>query len=219
MSTLSLERVCLEVKQKGLEIPKVVQRQRSRAYKAVFYWIYKFSDRHGLVELDANRISDETGISRRQIYRAVTFLRRVNLLRPRALKTGRGNHSLYWLNWRKERKCASLSKRTKFKNHIHDRANRSNTQWNQKLKAFRELMQYSWLLPQEQGHCMGVLGRHLKSRSTEYARQLYDALARIIGHVDAPGWVMTIQDLCRWWMSVLKGLMGQKFAMETACAK
>lgn len=197
-------------------MPAVVQRQKADSYKRVFMWLYSCSDEESLIEVDWRAIHQDTGLSRRTIFRALAFLKRVNLLKVKIARTGRGRHPLFWLNWRKfVKKSASLSREHNSKNHIHDGRRPSSTTWNKKLKAFRELLNHSWLLPNERTLCVSLIGRHLKARSTNYARQLYDALARIIRKIDAPNWVLTIQDLCRWWMGLIKGLMSRQAVMES----
>ena len=71
------------------------------ANRAVFVELYQLSDEAGEFELNAVQLSEKMGISRRAIYNAISFLKRVNLLFVMEAKTGRGNHSRYRLNWRK----------------------------------------------------------------------------------------------------------------------
>jgi hypothetical protein len=214
----------------------VVKNQRGKAKKAVFLWLYEESDLEGRISLDALRIGGDTGLSRRSIYNAIEFLRRVNLLRLVRLRTGRGRHSLYQLTWMKpesatavgrreerdqnklaatssEQKCAALSNNKNLKNHITydrkkqiQRPQKIQNLWNRKMRAFRELVQRTWLMPKEQQLCVAVLGRFMKNKSVEFARALYDKLSGIAHKVDAPNWVLSTQDLCKWFMGMLKGM-------------
>lgn len=242
----SLGECCLDVKSSGFCWPNVVRNQRGKAKKAVFLWLYQESDLEGRISLDATRIGEDTGLSRRSIYNAIEFLRRVNLLRLVRLRRGRGRHSLYQLTWMKpesstaverrkerqqkavstsssERKCAALSKDKNHKNHISydrprqiERPQRIQNQWNRKMRAFRELVERSWLMPKEQQLCVSLVGRFIKNKSVEFARALYDKLAGIAHKVDAPNWVLSTQDLCRWFMGMLKGLAkGMEVGLQT----
>ena len=193
-------------------MPNVVLKQKAKSYKTVFIWLYSASDQQGLLEFNATLISKETGVSIRSIYYALAFLQRVNLLKPEILRTGRGNHSTYRLNWRKS---ASISIN---KINIHSLRNdrfpkpiqrqfQNDNQWNRKMKGFRELLKHSWLLPIEQNRCVEIIGRFIKHRSTDEARKIYERLKLIIRTFDVPIWVRTIQQLCAWFTSVLKGLI------------
>ena len=186
-------------------------------------------------------LSEKMGLSRRAIYNAISFLKRVNLLFVVEAKTGRGNHSRYRLNWKKpqshkrkvrkshpkhsqqkrdslslNRKCADISiNKTKSLHISYDQkspmpeashSENSKPKWNRMMKSFRELLNKTWLMRSEQNICVGVLGRYVKNKSVEFARALYDRLANFAHKLDVPSWVESINDLCRWFMGVLKGV-------------
>lgn len=83
------------------KLPNVIQKQRSLSYHRIFCALYRHADEAGRLELRANAIVDETGYSRKTVYKVVNFLQRVNLLFLLEPRTGRGRHSLYRLNWKK----------------------------------------------------------------------------------------------------------------------
>lgn len=83
------------------EIPRVIQRQKRRSSLEVFLYLYRHSDGNGRLALDASAASAATGFSRKTVYKVVRFLQRVNLLFLVEARTGRGNHSIYRLNWKK----------------------------------------------------------------------------------------------------------------------
>jgi len=198
-SSPSLERVCLDVK-----LPNVVCKQRSKAFKVVFIRLYQQSDKQGFIELDASRLSQMTGISRRQIYRAINFLQRVNLLFLKIARTGRGQHSLFKLNWKKSVPSPIPPIKTKTKNLLRDQKSMQKSAWNQKVKAFRELLSYSFLDPDEQRICCSVVGMRLKKWSRKEALQVYRRIVDEIHKLAAPNWVHTKQQLCAWFGSILK---------------
>lgn len=82
----------------------------------------------------------------------------------------------------------------------------NRTQWNQCMKAFREVLQRSRLAQCQQRLCVGVLGRHLKGKPRSYALQLFEKLRRVAPKLQAPGWVSSVVELCRWFMGLLKHL-------------
>lgn len=208
--SLSLEKCLSKVK---FNLPKVVQKQKAKSYQAVFIYLYQVADTHGMFELDAQAIVVALGISERAVYYALRFLKRVNLLTLEKSGRGRGNCSIYKLNWLKSANLSikDIKAHTTYDGPAIKRLRSKSgrpmpSEWGKKLKAFRELLEHSWLLPSEQKLCLGVLGRHLKPRTVEYARELYNTLAAQIHKLDAPNWVMTIHDLCRWFMGILKSL-------------
>jgi len=83
------------------------------------------------------------------------------------------------------------------------------------MKSFRELIDQSWLMGREKSLCVGVLGRFLKSKSQEFARALYHQLAGFVHKLDVPNWVKSINDLCRWFMGVVKGA-SKRIELESA---
>lgn len=196
-------------------MPQVLQKIGSPNCKAIFTQIYSMVPASGVFELRADQLGRALRISERTIYRVIAFLVRMNLLKPISRKTGRGNHSVFKLNWLKSEIKSDNIVRVKIKTHtLYDgrtierpfvkHRNPTSSEWGHKLKAFRLLLSHSWLMPSEQRLCLGVLGRHVKNRSIEYARQLYHKLAARLHMLDVPNWVRTIQDLSRWWMGVLK---------------
>jgi hypothetical protein len=106
-------------------MPHVVMRQRARSHRLVFVQLYLDSDERGILEMCASALAERLKLSRRAVYNAVLFLKRVNLLQVIEERRGRGRHSLMQLNWKKpqtsktekinqpepssDKKCAGLS--------------------------------------------------------------------------------------------------------------
>lgn len=78
------------------------------------------------------------------------------------------------------------------------------------MKAFRMLLEQSELTKSQQRLCAGVLGRHLKGKSRAYALKLYEKLRSVLGKLRVAEWVRTVQDLCRWFMGLIKVLLKPK---------
>jgi len=233
-SNPSLERVCLEVKPEkssGFQMPNVVTKQTSRAFKTVFVQIYQASDQNGSFELNACEIASATGVSRRRVYDAISFLQRVNLLKKIESRTGRGKHSTFKLNWRKPtppkaRKCATRIPYTSELKNIHPTGDshdqnilqpKNQKLWSKCMIAFRTTLEVSSLAPGQRRLCMGVLGRFLKNKSRETGLKLYERLNQVVRELRAPQWARTAQELCRWFWGLIKSLFkpvqqrGRKF--------
>ena len=196
-------------------LPKVVQKQRAKSYRVVFVFLYRLADPHGLFELDAQAIVKALGISERAVYYSLRFLKRVNLLTLEKSGRGRGNRSIYKLNWLKSASLSikdikTLSLR---KDKTVQRRKGFNVGWGKKLKAFRELLQRTFLTPREIRLCCGVIGRYLKNKPIESCRQIYHGLAGRTSkwQLEPPNWVVQIQDLCRWFMGILKRVSTESF--------
>ena len=86
--------------------------QRSDSSRRVFLYLYAISDQKGFFELDAAKIAEQTGLSRKTVYKAIAFLQRVRLLFLEEPRTGRGRHSLYRLNWHASRSSKDSSKKS-----------------------------------------------------------------------------------------------------------
>jgi hypothetical protein len=121
MLNTSLKDLPEKVKSPNFTLPRVIKQQKSDSYTKVFIGLYSLSDREGFLELDASRLEELTGLSRKTIYKVISFLRRVNLLKLLEYRTGRGRHSLYRLNWRKpgSKKCHPLKYKKEYA--INDR--------------------------------------------------------------------------------------------------
>ena len=154
----------------------------------------------------------QIGISRSQIYKAITFLKRVNLLFPLIERTGRGNHSLYKLNWLKPaKKCPTLSiKDIKTLSLRKDMTVQTikvfKGEQGKVIGAFRKLLEKTFLTASEVKYCVGVVGRYLKGKSIEFSRCVYSSLAVRASRfrLEPPNWVLHVRDLCRWMWGVLK---------------
>ena len=203
----------------AFRLPNVIAIQRGDSYRKVFACLYSLSNENGLLELDALRLKALTGLSRKTVYKVVSFLQRVNLLRLVEARTGRGKHSLYRLNWRKPRKCHPPYPLVSKRKGIHPSGDKPMAQiispqnrqlWNRCLKSFRELLEQSKLSKGQQQLCTCVLGRHLKGKARDYGLRLYVRLLARIWQVRPPGWVKSVQALCRWFMGVLKGLFNPR---------
>jgi hypothetical protein len=225
-------------------LPNVVAAQKSDSYRKVFLCLYSISDQHSTFELDAAKVSQATELSRKTVYKVVAFLRRVHLLKSVTLKTGRGRHSTYQLNWRKpskypqamrekkqpsaiaesiEQKKCHPPKMLSSKRQIPPTGDEAIAQtitpqnpvlWKRCLKSFRELLEQSRLSKSQQRLCVGVLGRHLKGKRREYGLKVYEKLKAMVGKLRAPEWVKRVQDLCRWFMGLLKSLFKSKLKPE-----
>lgn len=101
MIVLSLEEVCLDVNTSRFELPNVIEKQTRVSYRTLFTLLFETSNRKGYFELNAKELAAQCGFSRKTIYEALAFLKRVNLVKLIEERTGRGHHSLYKLNWRK----------------------------------------------------------------------------------------------------------------------
>jgi len=204
VNTLSLGQYCPEVK-----LPKVVQTHRSKLTKVVFIQLLKSADDQGFFELKATELAQNLGISRRKIYYVIRFLQKVNLLFCKIERKGRGHHSLYKLNWKK---CAQTVDKNNTKNHIYDRPSaiqknkKNSSPWTRKMKAFRNLLEQSWMVPNEIEICLKLIGRRLKNKSRHEALELYHRLARTIPTLEIPNWVLEIKHIYMWFGSVLKRL-------------
>jgi len=188
--------------------------------------LYSLSNQQGLIDLDADRISQLTNLSRRTVYNSIKFLRRVNLLKLITCRTGRGCHSTYQLNWRKpqkQKKCARPHPYRSRSKEIHPTGDGAIAQtitpqnpvlWKRCLKSFRELLEQSRLSKSQQRLCVGVLGRHLKGKRREYGLKVYEKLKAMVGKLRSPEWIKRVQDLCRWFMGLLKSLFKSKLKPE-----
>lgn len=86
-----------------------VLRNAPTTVRRVFDYLYALSDDSGFFELNAEAIATTLGLSRPTIYRSVARLKRVNLLHLVEYRTGRGQHSLYQVNWRKPKPSIAQS--------------------------------------------------------------------------------------------------------------
>ncbi|MBI1729348.1 hypothetical protein HYR53_01840, partial [Candidatus Acetothermia bacterium] len=155
-----------------------------------------------MIELDAEELANASGLSRKTIYRAVSFLKRVNLLKLNTYRTGRGKHSLYFLNWRKNPHVEPQIEPSKKSvsalgiNNINKHSYRN--EYSRIMKAFRELLESSpWLMTREARMCAKVLGSRLKGSSIEFCRDLYYTLQSRLLRFEPSSWVLTWPDLCR----------------------
>ncbi len=193
---------CMEKCCQGVDAPNVLQKQKSSAYKIVFWLLYKLSNRRGMIELSAVELAKTSGLSRKTIYRAIAFLKRVNLLKLNTYRTGRGKHSTYFLNWRKNPEIQpeimlptkSVSPLSINNINIHSYRN----EYSRIMKAFRELLESSpWLMTSEARMCARVLGARLKGRSLEFCRNAYLNLQSTLMRFEPSSWVMEWPDLCK----------------------
>lgn len=78
------------------------------------------------------------------------------------------------------------------------------------MRAFRETLGNSQLPGRYLRTCVGVLGRHLKSKPRSYALRLFEKLQKLAHKLKVPGWVKSLVELCRWFMGLLKSLLKPK---------
>ncbi len=212
------------------QLPKVLAVQRSESARRVFAYLYMIADQQGFFELDACQISVQTGLSRKTVYKAIAFLQKVRLLFLHQSRTGRGKHSVYWLNWRKPQKREAVAQKkchppTRYRmklNNIHPSGDRpeamsgeiispaNRQQWNRCMKAFRETLGNSTLPKGYLRICTALVGRHLKGKTCTYALKLFEKLRGLAHKLRVPGWVKSLGELCRWFMGLLKGLFKAK---------
>jgi len=203
----SLVRVCPDVK-----IPNVVHKQQGLSIKGVFAWLFCQMDQNQLIELDASQIAQDIGLSRRQVYRAINFLKSVNLLILKMQRTGRGCHSLFYLNWRKSVPSTPI-KKNKNKNHIHDQTSlvqkpqKEQTPWTRMMGAFRRLMSHSWFQRSDREYSLRLIGKCVRGNSLEWAKELFHRLAAIIHTLDTPDWVLEVRQFYAWFRSVINRMM------------
>jgi len=87
------------------------------------------------------------------------------------------------------------------------------------MKAYRELIEQSNLSEPQQRLCTAVLGRYLKGKPREYALKLYEKLKGFVNRLKLPKWVRTAQDLARWFIGVVRWLMGCDYQTAKALKK
>ena len=224
VTTHSLGEFCPVVKA-PFTIPSVVQRQRAQSYKAIFLCLYQSADERGLVELDAERIANAVGLSRKTIYKVISFLKRVNLIRLLESRRGRGKHSLYRLNWRKpkgqsQEKChRPLPYKVTLKN-IHPTGDSlamdsiltptNPILWKRCMRAFRGLLKQSQIGRAEQRLCIGALGRKLRDKERSFGLKLYKSLETAVRQLRVPEWAKSPQKVCAWFMGLIKAMFQPK---------
>lgn len=219
----SIEEFCPDVKT-SVTMPDVVQRQKAPSYKAIFIYLYQIADEASLIELDAAKIGRVVGLSRKSVYKVIAFLKRVNLIRLLEAKKGRGRHSIYFLNWKKQkhqtrRKCHPLlpyrvnvyihpTGDSPAMNSILSPANQ--ILWKRCMSSFRSLLKQSRLGKTEQRLCMGVLGRKLKGKERAFGLKLYGRLQEVVKDLHLPVWARVAKSICAWFMGLLKELSQSK---------
>jgi len=104
--------------------------QQSHSFHRVLVCCCAIANEHGFFDLDASRIAEQAGLSRRSVYLAIAALERQGLIAKVQFRTGRGRHSIYQLKIEQKskprqidentvnKKCA-ISKRRKIKNIKH----------------------------------------------------------------------------------------------------
>ena len=161
-----------------------------------------------MIELDAGELAKSSGLSRKTIYRAVTFLKRVNLLKLNTYRTGRGKHSSYFLNWKKnaelEPEITSSKKSVSALSINNINIHSLRNEYSRIMKAFRELLESSpFLMTREARLCARVLGARLKGKSTDFCRNAYHTLQSRLLLFEPSSWVMEWSDLCKWFNAMI----------------
>jgi len=203
-------------------MPNVVLKQTRISYKTVFAVLYKLSDNEGYINVDSRVLQKHTSYSRKTIYQAIAFLKRVNLLELIEYRTGRGQHSTYKLNWFKtkpKQKVSPLKSIRTLRTHSPNEQPAALTEiispnnkllWNRCMKANRELLEVSPLAKKHARECANVLGRHIKGKTRGYARKVYERLREMLKHLKLPTWAVDTTKICGWFMVVLKNLFKPK---------
>jgi hypothetical protein len=231
---ISIGYFCPKVKSPSpgtFRLPNVLAAQRWESPRRVFLYLYTISDQDGFFELDASKISAQTGLSRKTVYKSIALLQKVRLLFLHEARTGRGKHSVYRLNWRKpakkrdsieQKKCHPPIRYSMKLNNIHPSGDgqraipgeiispANRRQWNRCMKAFRETLGNSRLPKNCLRICTSVVGRHVKGKTRTYALKLFEKLREWVPKLKLPDWVKSVRDLCCWFMGLLKNIFKPK---------
>jgi len=211
---ISLDHFSSKVKG-GYKLPNVLKGQRESVLR-FFDFLFHASDDAGQLAFDPARAMQALSYSRKTIYQALDFLKKVNLVKLLEQRTGRGKHSKYQLTWLKPKKCHPI--RQVFKKDLHPSGDVPSAQnkldgqrWKKAMRAFRLLVEESKLEKPQKRVFTQMIGSHLKGKAAEYAKRLYEELKSYISKIRVKKWVKTLADLAKWGMGLLRWLMGHKF--------
>jgi hypothetical protein len=162
-------------------------------------------------------VAESLNYSRKTIYQALDFLKKVNLVKLVEKRTGRGQHSKYQLTWLKPKKCHP--KQQVVNKDLHTpcdaRASVQNKldgrRWGKAMRAFRLLVEESRLEKPQKRFFVQVIGSHLKGKTAEYAKRLYEELKTYISKIRVKKWVKNLKDLAKWGMGLIRFLMGYRW--------
>ncbi|MBI1744525.1 hypothetical protein HYR54_15870 [Candidatus Acetothermia bacterium] len=182
----------------------------------IFDFLYHASDGDGVFFLNASLIASTLNYSRKTIYQALDFFKKVNLVKLIAKRTGRGQHSKYQLTWMKPKKCHPkqqvVNKDLHSSSDVPSAENKLDGQrWKKAMRAFRLLVEESRLEKPQKRVFVQMVGTHLKGKTAEYAKRLYEELKSYVSKIRVKKWVKTLKDLAKWGMGLLRFLMGHKF--------
>jgi DNA-binding MarR family transcriptional regulator len=100
MSNISIGDFCQKVKLPPLRTSRpsqVLAVQQPDSFRRVLLRCCALANEHGFFDLDASRLAEQTGLSRRSVYLAIAALERQGLVARVHFRTGRGRHSVYQL--------------------------------------------------------------------------------------------------------------------------
>jgi DNA-binding MarR family transcriptional regulator len=100
MSNISIGDFCQKVKLPPLRTSRpsqVLAVRQPDSFRRVLLRCCALANEHGFFDLDASRIAEQTGLSRRSVYLAIAALERQGLVARVHFRTGRGRHSVYQL--------------------------------------------------------------------------------------------------------------------------
>lgn len=170
-----------------MNIPDVLKHARPKT-RAVFWHLLRNADGKGLVQLHANEIADELGISRRTVYYSIKFLRKCNLATMEQSLLGRGKHSVLRMLWKarkapkKQKVCIAL-KRYKDLNTLP-----GDTDFKYAMMHFRKLLNQSPLWGNEVKRCMQAIGKAIRGKDKAFKDRLWHYLSPIIPALSTPKW-------------------------------
>lgn len=186
---------------------------KPESHLRIFDFLYHASDGDGTFFLNADLVASTLEYSRKTIYQALEFLKRVNLVKLIEKRTGRGMHSKYQLNWMKPQKCHPIKQVLKKDLHsssdVPSAKNKlEGRRWGKAMRAFRLLVEESRLEKPQKRFFIQVIGSHLKGKTAEYAKRLYEELKSYVSKIRVKKWVKNLKDLARWGMGLIRFLIG-----------
>jgi len=199
----------------GYTLPKVLE-GKPESHLRIFDFLYHASDGDGAFFLDADLVASTLRYSRKTVYQALEFLKKVNLVKLIEKRTGRGKHSKYQLTWLKPKKCHPIKQVLKKDLHpsgdVPSAKNKLDGQrWKKAMRAFRLLVEESRLEKPQKRVFTQMIGSHLKGKTAEYAKRLYEELKSYTSKIRVRKWVKTLEDLAKWGMGLLRWLMGHRW--------
>ena len=75
------------------------------------------------------------------------------------------------------------------------------------MGAFRRVISHSWFQSSEREYSLRLIGKCIRENSVDWAKELFQRLARVIHTIDVPSWVLEIRQFYAWFRNVINGLM------------